>query len=120
MKTTKVVLLVGFLLASLTGCASLNPNTEGQLVKELEAKNGAFKACYEAALEKDREVKGDMGLKLNVNKESGKVTKAKVKKGSIKDDAMKSCVCSAAEEIKLPEPPGVPVEGNYALEFSFE
>ena len=61
MKTTKHMItfglfaVIGFMFAA---CASLNPNTEGQILSELEAKKGEFKVCYETALERNRETKG--------------------------------------------------------------
>ena len=117
----KLFVMLGLVVAAglVAGCAELNPKTEGQLQSALEAKKEAFQKCYEAALTKDRELTGDVDLVLDVNAENGKVTKAKVKKSSIKDDEMKTCVAKAADEIKLPEPPGVPVEGHYTVDFGF-
>lgn len=103
----------------MAGCAELNPKTEGQLQSALEAKKEAFQKCYEAALKQDREVQGDVALVLDINADSGKVTKVKVAKSAIKDDEMKSCVAKAADAIKLPEPPCVPVEGHYTVDFGF-
>jgi hypothetical protein len=124
MKNTNSILVVALcaLLGSLAaGCgAKLNENTEGQLKSALEAQREAFKACYEAALERDRNTQGPMNLVLDVHKESGKVTKAEVKITTISDEEMKKCVAGAAKQIKLPEPPGVPVEGHYAVAFGFE
>jgi hypothetical protein len=51
---------------------------------------------------------------------TGQGTKAQVKKSQINDNDMKQCVAGAAGDIKLPEPPGVPVEGHYTLDFGFE
>ena len=111
-----------FALASLfAACgAELNPKTQGHLHSALEAKQDAFKACYENALERDRELQGPMELVLDVHEESGKVTKAKVGKTKIGDKKMKKCVRKASSDIELPEPPGVPVEGHYTLDFGFE
>jgi hypothetical protein len=100
--------------------AELNPKTEGHIMSALQAKQDAFRACYEAALAKDREAQGEMGLLLDIHEKSGKVTKAQVKKSQINDNDMKQCVAGAAGDIKLPEPPGVPVEGHYTLDFGFE
>ena len=122
MKMTKIMLLVVFCLAlgSLTSaCASLNPNTEGQLQAALEAKTDAFRACYVTALEKDRETKGTVGLKLDLGADSGDVQSSSVKETTIQDETMNQCVADSASDISLEEPPGVPVEGYYDIDFSF-
>lgn len=121
MKTIKIAMLIGALACMTAACgAELNPKTEGHIQSALEAKGGEFRACYETALEKDRELTGDMGLKLDINEESGQVTKSEVEKSTIEDQQMKDCVAGAASDITLPEPPGVPVEGHWSLQFGFE
>jgi hypothetical protein len=120
MKTLVIATGCALLLGLATGCAKINPNTESQLQAALEAKQGEFKKCYEDALNRDREIAGKVALKLQIDKAKGKVTKAEVEKTQIQDDDMKQCVASAAKSIELPEPPGVPVEGHYAVDFSFE
>jgi hypothetical protein len=123
MKTNKTILLFALTLALgllASACAELNPNTEGQLMSALEAKNGEFKACYESALERNRTTQGNVGLKLDVCEETGEVTASEVESATTNDDEMNQCVATAADDITLPEPPGVPVEGHYSVEFSFE
>ena len=126
MKITKIMLLVVFCLAlgslSIACGASLNPNTEGQLQAALEAKTDAFRACYVTALEKDREAKGTVGLKLDLAADSGDVQNSSVndEKTTFADDEMKQCVANSASDISLEEAPGVPVEGYYDIDFSFE
>jgi len=124
MKTINSVFAIALcvILGSLAaGCgAKLNENTEKQLKSALEAQREAFKVCYEQALERDRNTQGPMSLVLDINKDPGAVTKAKVGMTTIQDDQMKKCVVKVVKEIKLPEPPGVPVEGHYSLAFGFE
>ena len=54
MKTTKIMLAIGLFTAMgmlMAACgAELNPKFESSLNNALDAKNGEFKACYEAAL----------------------------------------------------------------------
>jgi hypothetical protein len=124
MKTINSVFAIALcaILGSLAaGCgAKLNENTEKQLKSALEAQHDAFKACYEKALERDRNAQGPMNLELDINKTPGAVTKAKVGVSTIQDAEMKKCVVKVVKEIKLPEPPNVPVEGHYSLIFGFE
>lgn len=119
-KRIAVTAVCALILGISTGCAQVNPNTQGQLQSALEAKQGEFKQCYEAALQRDREIQGNVALKLQIDKTNGKVTQAEVEKTRIADEDMKRCVANAAKTIELPEPPGVPVTGHYAVDFSFE
>jgi hypothetical protein len=110
-------LVLGFAVSS---CKALNPNTEGQIMSALEAKMSEFKVCYETALDKDRETRGTVGLKLKIHQESGSVTSSSVENSTIIDNEMNQCVANVASDISLPEPPGVPVEGHYDINFDFE
>ncbi len=123
MKTTKILMLVCLclVLGSLaSACAELNPNTEGHIKSALEAKQDAFKACYVSALDRNRETQGTVGLLLDIHEESGAVNSSSVEETNITDEQMPQCVADAASDISLPEPPGVPVEGHYNIEFGFE
>ncbi len=86
----------------------------------LEAKQDAFKACYVSALDRNRETQGTVGVLLDIHEESGAVNSSSVEETNITDEQMPQCVADAASDISLPEPPGVPVEGHYNIEFGFE
>ncbi len=87
---------------------------------ELQARMDAFKGCYSDALERDRETEGRVGLLLEINEEPGQVTSSTVEETNIQDAQMPDCVADAAGDISLPEPPGVPVEGHFDINFGFE
>ncbi len=124
MNRTKDMALLGLVLVLglvFSACAALNPNTEGQILSELEAKKGEFKQCYESALERDRDTKGMVGLDLKIDGEKGAVTSSSIGDSTtVSDNEMNTCVASSAQDITLPEPPGVPVEGHYDINFDFE
>lgn len=105
------------LVLAITSCGSLNPKTEGQIYSALEAKQDAFKQCYEKALETDRNVKGDVQLSLKFQPKSKRPNDTKVSKSDIKDDKMLQCVSSTAEGIRIEDEPGVSVEGQYTVNF---
>ena len=120
--TRKMAILGLFVISGVlcAACASLNPNTEGQILAALEAKKSEFKQCYESALEQNRETRGIVGLELKLDGESGSVTSSAVENSTIGDNNMNQCVATSASDISLPEPPGVPVEGHYDINFDFE
>ena len=123
MKTINTICMFGLLSAlgiAGLGCRSLNPNTEAQILSELEAKKGEFQQCYVSALDRDRETRGTVTLKLKFDEVSGDTTSASVDATNIADSTMNQCVQTSASNISLPEPPGLPVEGNYDINFDFE
>jgi hypothetical protein len=123
MKNVKNISILGlFFLVGVAGigCRSLNPNTEAQILSALQAKKGEFKQCYVSALERNRETRGTITLKLKFDEVSGDNTSSSVDGSNIADNTMNQCVAGAASNIALPEPPGLPVEGNYDINFDFE
>lgn len=105
---------------SAAACAKLNPNTEKNIHSALQAKKEQFKACYKDALDRNRETQGTVGLRLDIAKETGAVQNASVAKTTIEDKEMNQCVATAASDITLADPPGIPVEGLYDIQFTFK
>ena len=123
MKTVTKVSVVAICLAlgfSTLGCAKLNPKTEGQIYSALEAKQEAFKKCYEDALTSDREIEGSMKIALNFDPKSKRPEKVEIKNTAIQNEDLKKCVSKAARKIEITDPPGVFVEGLYTIDFRFE
>lgn len=124
MKTAKYVMVVGLLLTLgmlVSACgAELNPKFEGSLASALDAKKGDFKGCYEKALKKDREAKGNVKINLEFKPDSKKAQDAKVVKSDIDDKKMNKCVCNAAKSVETTELPGMYVDAKYTVNFDFE
>jgi hypothetical protein len=121
---TRTVLLIGLIMAvgALTSAcgAKLNPKFDKAVSSALDATKGEFKSCYEDALTRDREIKGDMDLAIDFKAEATKPASVDVKKTEIKDDGMQKCVVKAAKGITVSVKPGAPVEKQQKLEFKFE
>ena len=121
---TRTILTIGLILGLgvlSTACgAKLNPNFDKAVSSALDATKGEFKACYEDALTRDREIKGDMDLAISFKAEDKKPDDVDIKKSEIKDDGMKTCVKKAAKGITVTEKPGAPVEKRQKLDFKFE
>ncbi|MBN2527408.1 MAG: hypothetical protein JXR76_13520 [Deltaproteobacteria bacterium] len=115
-------LAIGCLLLAggVMGCGSLNPKTEGQIYSALEAKQDDFQKCYEEALKKDRNVKGDVDLKLKFEPKSKRPKDTTVAKSDIQDAEMMQCVSKAADKIRIEDAPGVFVEGQYTVNFNYK
>lgn len=121
MNTLKYILIAtGLLLAlGLMGCGSLNPKTEGQIYSALEAQKDQFQQCYEDALKKNRNIKGDVDLKLKFEPKSKRPKETNVAKSDIQDAEMMQCVSKAADKIRIEDAPGVFVEGQYTVNFAY-
>ncbi|MBN2717442.1 MAG: hypothetical protein JXX14_16440 [Deltaproteobacteria bacterium] len=114
-------LVMGILLvAGLAGCGSLNPKTEGQIYSALEAQKEQFQKCYEDALKKDRNAKGDVDLKMKFEPKSKRPRETAVAKSDIQDSEMMQCVSKAADRIRIEDAPGVFVEGQYTVNFDYK
>ena len=109
-----MVIVLGALPAA---CAKLNPKFEDSLNNALDARKTEFKSCYEKALDRDRNAKGEMDLKLEFTPNSKQVDKAQVTRSQIKDNGMKQCVSQAAKRIQTTELPGTWVDGQYTIDF---
>jgi hypothetical protein len=110
-----LTVLIGIALAA---CAEINPKFEESLNNAIDAQRAEFQTCYEQALEKNRNAKGEMDLKLEFAPNSKKVEKAQVTRSQIKNKAMKKCVSQAAGRIETTELPGTWVDGKYTIDFT--
>lgn len=115
------LMVVGCLVVGmgLMSCGSLNPKTEGQIYSALEAQQDAFQQCYEDALKKDRNVKGDVDLTLKFEPKSKRPKDTRVTNADIKDPEMLKCVTNAADKVRIEDAPGVFVDGQYTVNFDF-
>jgi len=121
---TRTWLLIGLIVGLgvlASGCgAKLNPNFDKSVSSALDATKGEYKACYEDALTRDREAKGEMDLAIGFKADGKSPADVDVKKTEIKDDDMKKCVVKATKGIKVDQTPGAPVEKRQTLDFRFE
>ena len=115
-----VVLILGLGVLSTACGAKLNPNFDKAVSSALDATKGEFKACYEDALTRDREIQGDMELAVIFKATDKKPDDVDIRKSEIKDDGMKKCVKKAAKGITVDQTPGAPVEKQQKLVFKFE
>jgi hypothetical protein len=121
-KTTVFALgLIVILGALASACAAkLNEKFEPALNSALDASKGQFKACYEDALTRDREAKGEMNLSIAFEAQGKAPSDVDVTKSAIGDGKMKQCVANAASAINLTEMPNVAVERKQTISFEFE
>jgi len=121
---TRTIVMIGLILGLgvlSTACgAKLNPKFDKAVSSALDATKGEFKTCYEDALVRDREIKGDMDLAVSFKADGQKPDDVDIKKSEIKDEGMKICVKKAAKGITVTEKPGAPVEKQQKLLFKFE
>jgi len=119
--TLLLIGLVAVVCLLATGCgAKLNPKFDQAVSSALDASKGEYKACYESALARDREAKGEMDLAIDFKADGKSPSAVDVKKSAIKDDEMKKCVVDATKGIQVAEVPGAPVEKQQTLDFRFE
>ncbi|MEM9692413.1 MAG: hypothetical protein AAGA56_07700 [Myxococcota bacterium] len=107
-------------LISLTGCslAKRSPKMyQADTTKMLEARRNDIKACYDGILKTDETAAGTVEVSFILEKETGKLTGAKVK-GASAPASVQACVTDALQGLELK--PGDADEGQATYTFIFE
>ena len=90
----------------LTGCAAVpHQSYDREKVRlAINSHKKAFKACYDEALNRDKDVKGRVVIEFDIETE-GKVTKAFAITNDTKDAVLGACLSDKVKSITFPEPP---------------
>ena len=124
MKTLKLVLAVACAGAMLTGCSASfharDADSYRKVTREvLETRNADIKSCYDAELAKDASVTGKVVVKFTVEKESGKITNAKIDADeSNGPPSLGECVLKAIDGLKVEPPDQRTGKATFRWEFS--
>jgi len=96
------------LIALGTGCSFIARDTESYKADNrslLETKTSDVKACYDAALAADPNLKGDVVISYTIEKKTGKLTNMTVLTDkTTAPESLQNCVMSAVEGLTFPKP----------------
>lgn len=110
-----------FAFAMGTGCSFHARDAESyrKVTRELvETKNADIKGCYDAALKDDPKVAGKVIVKFTVQKETGKITNAKMDETvSTAPASLGQCVVKALDGLALEPPDARDGDATYQWEF---
>ena len=86
------------------------------IAKEIKARLGGVRACYEAGLKRNPSISGKLVLRFEVST-IGKVTSAEVDSDTLHDDEVASCIKGKMMSIRFPAPAGGSVQFSYPFVF---
>jgi hypothetical protein len=75
-------------------------------------------ACYEAALKKNRKLKGTIELTLTAEAKTGKFSNVRVVRNDLGDADLEKCVVDTVSKLALAEPQSSKIAVRYPLEFA--
>jgi len=102
------------------GCAKeLNPRTPAEIQAAIQAERPALETCYAAALERNRDLNGEVSIVVFFDAGSSKAKSVHVSSSRIDDPTFKECVVASLRTLEIREAANVPVEGYYTLSFIF-
>ncbi|MGD8858926.1 MAG: AgmX/PglI C-terminal domain-containing protein [Myxococcales bacterium] len=119
----KALTVPALLLASLVaGCSfhARDPNAYREATRKvLETRSGEVRACYDAALEKNEKVAGEVVVKLTVEADTGKIKNPKI----VEDDTtapaeLSECIVGQLDGLAI-DPPDAR-QGNATFTWRFE
>ncbi len=113
-----VSLALALAAAASFGCAVVFTQ-QARLEIETQVRNQqpAFITCYEAALKKDREMRGTVTLAFTVMPD-GMVQNVRLTQSEVTDEELKQCVITKAQGIRVSHLTARPVEVTFPLRFS--
>jgi len=108
-KTTALYIAAALALGAIgAGCSFIARDTETYKAENrslLETKTSDVKACYDAALAADPNLKGDVVISYTIEKKTGKLTNMTVLTDkSTAPETLQNCVMSAVEGLTFPKP----------------
>jgi hypothetical protein len=115
--TTKVLVGTALLAA---GCASsgLGDGPRKDVTERMATIQQPVATCYEAALKRNRKLKGTMMLAFDTAPGSGKFTNIQVTRDDLQDPELSACVKEQVASLALAQPTKTKIGVEYPLEFT--
>lgn len=113
-----IVAVAALAMASL-GCggARTKADLKRDITTQLQARIPAMSDCYKQALERDKEIQGQMVMTFSIPKDAVQVGQVDLST-QIADEALKQCVHGKAQGMQLAQPFHRPVQVTYPLNFT--
>jgi hypothetical protein len=113
--TTKLMVLL-----ALGGCAStgLGDGPRQDVTARMATIQQPVAGCYEAALKRNRKLKGLMTVSFDTAPETGKFTNVKVVRNDLPDPELEACVKTQVESLALATPPKTKLGVEYPFNFN--
>ncbi|MFW6051539.1 MAG: AgmX/PglI C-terminal domain-containing protein [Myxococcota bacterium] len=103
------------LLVATAGCGV--GDAQQRLRTAVDAEREQLDGCFAEALERDRNLTGDMVLQLHVSRQTGEVEEVEVDRSDVGDATLEQCVRTTLAGVRLEEAPRANLQVQYTLRF---
>lgn len=102
------------------GCAGagLGKEVRPDIEKQMDSAKPMITACYEAALQRDRKLRGRMMIRIKTDPKTGKFHRARVASTELADQELQQCVIQTVAGLSLAKPTKTSVEADYPIDFA--
>ena len=112
-----VLVILAVLLTSGCGGAGLGSDVRKDIEKQMETTREMVTACYTAALDRDRKLKGTLTVQVKTDPKTGAFTRTRIKDSTLGDKSLEECVIGSISKLKLDKPTSTSVEADYPIQF---
>lgn len=107
-------------LSSACAATGVSPGVKLDIQAAMKRAEAPILACYETALEKKPELKGQVTVSFTIEKERTALTKVKIVSSDLNRTApaLEKCVIEMTSQAKVGKAPEISVYGTYPVKFS--
>lgn len=108
--------------AGSSGCANsgFGKDVRADVTARMNSAQQPLAACYEAALARNRKLRGKMTVALTAESGSGKFTDVKIEQTELPDPEFERCVVETVSALKLDKPQKTKLAIQYPLDFGWQ
>ena len=123
MRATYVMLALASALASVlvaaSGCskAGMGAEVRGDITARMRTAENPIAACYAAAVQRNRKLRGMMTLSIVAEPNTGKFTGVVVDRDQVGDTGLRQCVVTEVSKLSLAKPQKTRVRFQYPIDF---
>lgn len=113
--------LAAILAVTMTACSGgsgMGDEVRRDVTQRMQASQEPIAACYEAALQRDRKLRGMIVLSFVAAAKTGKFEKIEVVRNDLPDAELEQCVIAEVSKLALAKPTSTQVAIEYPLSFS--
>jgi hypothetical protein len=102
-----------------TGCKTGNPQQRNDIIAAMSSTKPNLDSCYQIALARNRKTAGGfITVELIAEAGTGQFKNVIIRRDEVQDPAVRMCVITQVNQLKLPKPPDSNVQIPYAFRFT--
>jgi len=108
--------LSSFVLAC--GGSGMGKAVRTDITNQMQAAAGDFASCYKQALQRNRDLAGQINLSFHIAAKTGQFEQVQVVRDRVGDDGLSQCVQTTVAGLKLSKPQSTGLKTTYPIDFS--